>query len=608
MEVGRIGERVRRSVNAAAGAQRAAPTSDLVKDASASAMSRTRRFRIGAGNAAVDAVAGAIKATDEITGEATNFVRDAVIGVMEGTGQVARVGTPVIREVVRSAVKSSAELGGDMPAASQQAVAGAIVGAAAVGVDSERAGAQASAGVVKAVRDLGGDFEDVVAPAIHGVIIGVATTSGDLFEATRDTASSLVRSGLDSGADVIEVVQVITDEAIRASRINRVGTTDAVMGAAQGCVEAGYGISNEVGDAVRRALTLVVDEPVNDLSSSIRNSLKDALDELSEDLRGRPQAWRGLALWSALTTLIRTNGIDAGAALAYYMLLAFFPLVALIVVALSSFIDPDVIKRAVTNFVVFYFPSSQQFLEEALQHLFGAKLAAGLIAFVGMVLGAQGLFMAANRGVNRLFECRPRRILGVTVYTFGIVLFTVFLFLSSVGMTVVFRVLLGATEQIPGVGDPLNDALTLVAWAVAAFAPFASSGVVFLVVYKYLPNQPVAWTNATFGALVTAIIFEIAKYAFFWFGNMAGQRSLLYGSLSSLILLLIWSQVAGMIFLYGAALTKKAADLRPRDPLSLRERGGEWDEQTMREANIALGRDGRSHRWRARSYARPDRW
>ena len=83
--------------------------------------------------------------------------------------------------------------------------------------------------------------------------------------------------------------------------------------------------------------------------------------------------------------------------------------------------------------------------------------------------------------------------------------------------------------------------------------------------------------------------------------NLAAQRSLLYGSLSSVILLLVWSQVAGMIFLYGAALTKQSADLRPsRSSLTMRQEREEEarERQSRREEYIALGRDDRAYRWK----------
>ena len=605
LEVGRIGERVRQRVKTTVGTRSAAnPTSDVFRQASVSAVSATRRFRLGASSAAVDAVAGAIKATKEITGESTEFVRDAVIGVMEGTEEVAKVGRPVVRDVVAAAIRSSSAVGDSVPDAAREAVEGAIVGAHAIGVNGagESVGAQASAGVVKALEDVDAEFESIVSPAIHGVIVGVIATGGDLFDAMRDTAESLMRSGEKTGRDIPGVARLIVDEAIHASNIYSVSSTDAMMGAAQGCVEAAYGMDVDTGDATRLAVMAVVDGPMmKDLAPSIRESVTDALGEISEDLRERPHAWRGVALWRAGVSLVRVNGIDIGAALAYYMLLALFPLVALIILGLSVIIDPTFVRDAITELVRYYFPGSQDFLGDAFDRLFEQRVWVGIIALGGMILGSQGLFMATNRGVNLVFGLQPKRAIGVTAITVGILGMALLLFLLSVWITGLFQFFIGATEGLRSIGVTVNFAFVWAGGAFSVILPFMFAGIVFIVVYKYIPNRSISWMDATFGGVVTVIIFEAAKYIFLLLGNLAAQRSLLYGSLSSAILLLVWSQAAGMIFLYGAALTKQSADLRPsRSALTLRQEREEEarEHQRRREEDIALGRDDRAYKWK----------
>ncbi len=601
LQVNRIGERVRRRVSRLTESGVDSPSPDTFRSASASAMRRTRRVGVSARFAAADAVSGAVEAANEISGEATGFVRDAVNGVMQGAGQVAKVSRPMVRDIVAAAVRRSTELGGNMPEASQRAVEGAMVGAAATGFETKSAGPQASAGVVKAVRELGGDFRDVVAPAIHGVVIGVISTSRDLFDPTRNTAASLLESGMNSGEDAVDVARLIAGEAIKASRLYRVESTDAIMGAAQGCVEAAYRKGSRVGDAVRFAVMDVVNAPVSALGPSISDAVSEGLTELSEEMRGRPQAWRGVAMWRAAKSLYKLGAIDIGAALAYYILLALFPLVGLIILALSVFVDHEVIQATVTEVVVFYFPNSKEFLGEVTSHLFTVRLAASLIAIAAMLFGAQGLFMAANRGVNRVFDREPRRLFGATVSTFAIILFAIALFQVSVGITFAFQAAIDALDGIPTIGVTLNRGLILIAYILSLIAPFLVGCLVFVVVYRLLPNQFVGWGNATFGGVVAVIMFEIAKYGFVFFANFASQRSLLYGSMSSVVLLLLWSHLAGMIFLYGAAITKHASDLRPQAETTLKRRAArmnvsvnEVEARRRRRADIARGRETRA--------------
>lgn len=554
-----------------------------------STLIRTRRIGRGAGRAASDTVSGAIKAADEISGEASIFVRDAVIGVIEGTSRVAKVSRPVVREVASAAVISSTELGGSAPESIRQAVEGAIVGASRVGVSDRRASAQASEGVIEAVYDLGIDFSEIVSPAIHGVITGVLTTSGNLFEATQETARALIKSGAESNQDVSEMAGIIVGEAIRATQLYSVGTSDAIMGAARGCVEAAYEIDRPTGESVRVALLVLVDAPLNLLAPPIRRSVSKAISDLTDEMRARPQFWRGVALWRAAKLLMRVGGIDSGAALAYYTLLAFFPLTALFVLGFSAFLDPDIVRRIATEVFTFYFPSAEQFLSHAIDHLYTAQLLASILSMGAMAIGALGLFVAANRGVNRLFGCPPKKLYGTTISTMAISSLAVILFVGSMGFTAVFQAVLRLYDRIPIVGSPITAVLLPIATIISAAVPLLIAGLVFVVVLKYFPNQPIEWSDATFGGLVTVVLFETAKYIFF-FVNLFSQRDLLYGPISSVVLVLIWSHVAGMIFLYGAAITKQSSDLRPKVLTRQAEEAAAEEREARRLANIALGR------------------
>ena len=89
---------------------------------------------------------------------------------------------------------------------------------------------------------------------------------------------------------------------------------------------------------------------------------------------------------------------------------------------------------------------------------------------------------------------------------------------------------------------------------------------VFAIVYYHLPSAEVKWRDATFGALVAVVLFEISKHVFLLYTELFAQRSAIYGSVASFVILLMWAYIAGLIFLYGAAVTKMSADQRAKSP------------------------------------------
>ena len=282
---------------------------------------------------------------------------------------------------------------------------------------------------------------------------------------------------------------IIVDEAIRASQLYGVGTSDAIVGAARGCVEAAYEIDRPTGEAVRVALLVMVDAPLNPLAPPIRRSVSRAISDLTDELRARPQFWRGVALWRAARLLMRVGGIDSGAALAYYTLLAFFPLAALFVLGFSAFLNPGTVHSIATEVFTFYFPSAEQFLSHAIDHLYSAQLLASILSIGAIAIGALGLFVAANRGVNRLFGRPPKKLYGTTISTVAISSLAVVLFLGSMGFTAVFQAVLRLYDRIPIVGSPITTVLLPVATIISAVVPMVIAGLVFVIVLRVLPES-----------------------------------------------------------------------------------------------------------------------
>ena len=74
-------------------------------------------------------------------------------------------------------------------------------------------------------------------------------------------------------------------------------------------------------------------------------------------------------------------------------------------------------------------------------------------------------------------------------------------------------------------------------------------------IYKILPSTRIAWRDVIIGAVVTALLFSIGKFAIgLYLGNSAIGSS--YGAAGSVILVLVWVYYSAQIFLLGAEFTK----------------------------------------------------
>ena len=275
----------------------------------------------------------------------------------------------------------------------------------------------------------------------------------------------------------------------------------------------------------------------------------------SESPRGWAVQW-GTAMFRAVRLLLDAGGMDLTGSLAYFTILSLFPLVTVMIMALSIFTDPVVMQEKLADTLVYFFPASRELLQNAIIRLFSGSLALGLIALGGIVVSANGLFMAANRSVNRVFGIETRKPAGTmtTEVVIGTVLLVMFMF--SVGFTILFRF----ATSVGGTSAFLVFSSRAVSEALSA----GLTAMMFGVMYYRLPNTRVMWKDAAFGGLIAVVLFEAGKHLFFWFTNMASERSAVYGPVASVVILLMWAYIVGLIFLYGAALTRCMGELRPK--------------------------------------------
>ena len=566
MKLGRIGRQVRTLLigPAPSDERRSGLWNERVRAASQLAL-RTNGEGRRAGQVAREAVRGAIGALSAIGGEARGIARDAVLGVVQGTfGSSKTTTTTMIRETVEGAIRGSIEMGMDVRTAGTDAVEGAIEGAVFVGMEPGEAVSEASYSAFEAITESGVDVGSAAKAAIVGVITGVSATGGDVPQAARDTAKLLIDQVSGDAAHLAYVAQSVVEGALEVQNVDHVYTVRYVGRSAEGAIDSAYEVSEEVGEEVRRAIAVMLEAPRVHVGPATAPLVQDLAERIAIYHPQGPLAWRINALWRAGWALFRIGGIDLAASLAFFTLLSFFPLIALIILIFSAFADPVTIKTEVADVFLFFFPASGEFFNDSIDHLFSSRFTAGVVAIVGILIGANGLLMAANRSVNRIFGAQPRRVVTTTLLQVLLAVGIMVMFLTSIGLTVVFQIASSVGEAVPLVGWPINRVVIIVTEIVSGVLPVVMTTIAFGVVYRALPNTHVDWRDATFGAIVAVVLFEIGKHLFFWFANISGQQNLIYLPFSSVVIVLIWGFLGGMIFLFGASIANEAAINRPK--------------------------------------------
>ena len=95
--------------------------------------------------------------------------------------------------------------------------------------------------------------------------------------------------------------------------------------------------------------------------------------------------------------------------------------------------------------------------------------------------------------------------------------------------------------------------------AMSFLLSFSIVSLLFAMMFKWLPDTDIAWSDVWLGALVTAALFEIGKVLI---GLYIGKQALelTYGAASSIVVVLIWVYYNAQIVLLGAEFTRVYAE------------------------------------------------
>lgn len=85
--------------------------------------------------------------------------------------------------------------------------------------------------------------------------------------------------------------------------------------------------------------------------------------------------------------------------------------------------------------------------------------------------------------------------------------------------------------------------------------------ILFLIIYKSLPDGKIAFRDGIIGAAFTAFLFMLGKFAIGLYLKSNSMASV-YGAAGSIILILAWVYYSAIILYFGAEFTKVYANIQ----------------------------------------------
>ncbi|HEY8048839.1 MAG TPA: YihY/virulence factor BrkB family protein [Ramlibacter sp.] len=248
----------------------------------------------------------------------------------------------------------------------------------------------------------------------------------------------------------------------------------------------------------------------------------------------------------------KNQGLLLAGAVAYYALLSIVPLLILLVIALSHFVDQALLLATLGRYLDWLVPGqSDAVIGELRQFLANRDVVGGLL-LVTMLFFSSLAFTVLENAFSVIFLHRigtkKRR------YIVSAVLPYVYILCLAVGVLVVTL----ASAALQAIGQ---DSIRLFGhdWPLkgvsgALLYLLGLAGEVFVVssVYVVMPVGRLRWKHAFIGGATASLLWEVTRHVLVWYFNTLSQVSVVYGSLTTAIVVLFSLEIGATLLLLGA--------------------------------------------------------
>jgi membrane protein len=288
-----------------------------------------------------------------------------------------------------------------------------------------------------------------------------------------------------------------------------------------------------------------------ELQSVARRPARGSLKNFLRDLRDLASI---RALKATVQEFQRDDALGIAAQLAYYLILALFPFILVLVSLLGTFGSEELASEVLGYFQKVMPEQAYEIIKDFTNNIISGKAEApGLFTFgiLFTLWAASGAFAALINALNRAYDVQETRpfwkVRGIAI-------------LMTLGLSVL--ILIGVLLLVlgPQIGEAIANVFGLertflVVWEVARW-PVALFFMMFTValLYYFAPDvdQPFRWITP--GGLIGVILWVLASVGFNFYVSNFGSYNKTYGSIGAVIVLLLYLYISSLTILFGATL------------------------------------------------------
>ena len=254
---------------------------------------------------------------------------------------------------------------------------------------------------------------------------------------------------------------------------------------------------------------------------------------------------------------------DLSASVAYYAIFSLPALLMIIVTIAGLAFGKEAVQGKITEQIAGMIGKNSASDIQALianAYKSDTSLISTIVGIVTLILGSTGVFLQLQKSLNRIWDVKPdpsksgiKKLILDRATSLGVILAIGFMLLISLVVTTALSAISSwISTRVP-------EIFLTIFYIVNFLVAFSIVSLLFALIYKVLPDVKIEWKSVWIGATVTALLFEIGRFALgLYFGKSDPGST--YGAAGSVILLMLWVNYSCLILLFGAEFTKVFAE------------------------------------------------
>ena len=246
------------------------------------------------------------------------------------------------------------------------------------------------------------------------------------------------------------------------------------------------------------------------------------------------------------------QGLLLAGAVAYYALLSIIPLLILIAIALSHVVEQAALLEALGRYIGWLAPGQSGFIVNELKNFLAHREVLGWVLLATMLFFSSLAFTVLENAMSVVFlhrvAVRRRHFLVSAVLPYCYIL--------SLGVGLLLVTLVSGSFKT--LGDKSLEFLGY-SWSLSGFSGvllylLGLVGEIFMLtsVYMVMPVGKLRLRHALIGGVTAALLWEATRHILLWYFATLSQVGLVYGSLTTAIVVLLSLEIAATLLLFGA--------------------------------------------------------